>query len=157
VVRLAVLATGAGAIAVAVLGRLVVGPVFGQGFVAGADALPGLGLAAIFLAGWKLLVADLAGQGRPRVRLTSLAIGIAVMIAADAVLVPALGLVGASIGCAVSYLVTFVLAARSWMDDRHRWRDLLLPTAADLRDLRTLARRPTRPAVPEDPVVTRPR
>jgi hypothetical protein len=87
---------------------------FGRVFDEAASAVAPLALAAVALGGWKLVVADLAGRGLTAVRPRTIGAGLVAMLAADCVLIPAFGIVGAGCGSVVGYAVAFGLALRSW-------------------------------------------
>ena len=127
-----------GAVLVAV-GAPLIAVVFGEEYRAASAALPGLWVAAIALGVWKVLVADLATFGETRVRIWSSALAIVAMIAADLVLVPAHGIVGAAWGSAIGYglaMTCAVITATSVAGRQvHRY---LVPRPGDVRALASL-------------------
>jgi len=100
--------------AVSLSGPIVIPFVFGAEFQGAARALPGLALGSVAVGSWKLLAHDLLARGDARTRLFSGVAGVGVMIALDLLLVPSLGIVGASLGSLGGYLTAAVITLRAW-------------------------------------------
>jgi O-antigen/teichoic acid export membrane protein len=87
---------------------------FGPAYAAGAVAVPLLAVAAVAGGAWKMLAADLSARHSTHDRLVSAVVGTVVMVAADLVLIPALGIRGAAAGAAVGYVAAAVVVLRAW-------------------------------------------
>ena len=91
--------------------------------------LPG----TLALALWQLGTFELAGRGRLGAMSWSALAGIVATFAADAILVPRHGVLGASAGASIGYAITVALVLRPLCRvTRYRLRDLLLVRAQDL-------------------------
>jgi O-antigen/teichoic acid export membrane protein len=96
------LTAGGGALLIVVAPELLeIG--FGERFVAADAAVPWLVAAAIAGGIWKIVGAEVVARGRTLPRLTSAVVGLVVMVAADVVAVPTLGIEGAALGSALGY------------------------------------------------------
>jgi O-antigen/teichoic acid export membrane protein len=139
--RISVLLSGLGAIVVAVALELLVVPVFGEAF--SGSVVPGLlllpGVAAVGVA--KVLMAALAGRGRPVYSLYAALVATPVTIALYAALIPWLDANGAALASTLSYLLTSGLLAFFFRRlSGLPLLPLLRPTRAEWRDLLELPR-----------------
>lgn len=87
--------------------------VFGSSFVGAGRAVPAVLLATVAFGVWKILAAEVTALGRPGARAASSALGLVVMVAADSLLVPALGLAGAGLGSALGSIASVTHLARA--------------------------------------------
>lgn len=109
-----VVACGAGALALAVVSPVALPLVFGSGFTdAWKPAVPLL-VGAVAVAAWKVLAADAIARGGARTRASSAAVGTAVMLTADVLLIPPFGLVGAGMASALGSAAAAGHLWRSW-------------------------------------------
>ena len=139
--RHASLLAGSGAIALAVVLELLVVPVFGSDFRPsvglGLILLPG----AVFVGVSTVLTSIIAGHGKPIYPLYVALLVTPLTIALYATLIPLLHASGAALASTVSYATTFLLLC--WFFRRMTGRQalpLLLPTRAEVDDLRALPR-----------------
>jgi len=99
--------------------------------------LPGIIIFSIV----NVLAAHLAGIGKPRLNLMVSGISLLVTIALDLLLIPRFDIIGAAIATTVSYTLSAVLTVFLYMRQTGTpLRDVLLPTAEDLRLVTELAR-----------------
>lgn len=111
--------------------------VFGEGFVDAANVSRVLLLAAILLSTSYTLGAVLRGIGRPLDVGIAQALALAVTVGVLAVLLPALGLMGAAAASLLAYTVSVVWMARQAMRELGlSLTGLLLPTRVDLAGIR---------------------
>lgn len=110
-VTAALLAAGA---VLAAAAPVVVPWVFGVAFQDASAAVPGLVVASLGLAVWKMLGADLIARGHGVGRLISAFAGLTTMVACNVILIPRYGIVGASWGSAVGYVVAAAVLAVTW-------------------------------------------
>lgn len=141
VVRVSLIATAAAGAPLAVFGGPLIRLLFGDAFAGASGALPALVVAALFLAAWKLLTADLLGRGLSGVKAVSAGLGLLTMVALDVLLVPWAGVQGAALAAAGGYLVAAAVSARQWVRAGGTARDLVRFEVADLRAGAVLARR----------------
>lgn len=110
VFRLTLALTAAGAVALALLGglliRLIYGPAFAAAYLPLLVLLPGV----VLLGGGKVLSNEMAGRGL--VHYNSIISGLALIltVALDLLLIPRLGLSGAALASTAAYTVTFFIA-----------------------------------------------
>jgi O-antigen/teichoic acid export membrane protein len=95
-------------------GPVAIDLLFGSEFEPATGPLPLLVVAAFGLGTWKLVAADVVGRGDTRARGASTVVGLVAMLAADAVLIPALGLPGAALGAAAGYWSAAGIVLWSW-------------------------------------------
>jgi O-antigen/teichoic acid export membrane protein len=114
VFRVALTLTVAAGVVLSVLASPVLRVVFGPAYAAGASTVPLLAVAAVAGGAWKMLVSDLAARHTTRDRLVSASVGMATMVAADLVLIPAFGIRGAAGGAALGYVVAGAVILRAW-------------------------------------------
>jgi O-antigen/teichoic acid export membrane protein len=95
-------------------GPAVVPWVFGADFQEAVVAVLPLSLAAIAVGVWKLVGHDLIARGDSHSRLWSGVLGIATMVALDAVLVPRFGVRGAAFGSLGAYAVASAVVVARW-------------------------------------------
>jgi O-antigen/teichoic acid export membrane protein len=113
-IRVSVALVAAAAVVIAVTAHYTLPLLFGADFKPAVAAVPPLAAAAVALAAWKLLCADVLAHGKPQVRVITGVIGVAVMLGSDLALIPLFGIVGAGFGSLLGYVVATVLAARAW-------------------------------------------
>lgn len=127
------LVAGAG---VSVAGPVIVPLAFGSDFAAAWTALPPLAVGAVAVGVWKILSYDLLARGDAQTRFRSATVAIGAMVAADAILVPAFGIVGAAIGSAVACTIACAYTIVVWKAQTPvRLADLLILTPSDVRML----------------------
>jgi O-antigen/teichoic acid export membrane protein len=140
--RLTLYITVAGALVLAVFGRLLVPAIYGERFRESIDPLllllPGI---ATFSLG-TVLAAHVAGSGRPSLNLLASSAGLSVTLALDLTLIPAMGVRGAAIASSASYLTSAILTVGvfSRLTGLSPLR-LILPAREDLGLVRRLAAR----------------
>lgn len=140
----AVLRIGVLLVLPAVLGVVVLAPflcvtVLGPDFAGAVTPLRVLTLGSFGVLALKVYGSALLARGRPMMDSAAVAPALVTMLALDALLVPAAGALGAAVASSVAYLVggaIAVLLARQVLGGG--LRDLV-PTPADLRDLRSRA------------------
>jgi O-antigen/teichoic acid export membrane protein len=138
VVRLSSEVLLGGFVGLTLFGGPLVRLVFGSEYSSAADALPALALAAVSLGAWKLLIADLGGRGDTRVRAFSATAGLGAMIAADFLMIPRWGIVGAAYAALLGYSVAALWAGRRWSAATGQPPSRLwIPKVSDLDVLRT--------------------
>jgi O-antigen/teichoic acid export membrane protein len=101
-------AVGAGAAAIAAVALTAAAPklitmLFGAAFADAIAAVPPLAAGAVAIGAWKMMAAHAVAAGRGAIRARSSITGLVVMVAADLVLVPTLGIGGAGVGAALAY------------------------------------------------------
>lgn len=112
--RLGLLAAVVGGGLLALAGRRLVPAVFGDGFADAPDAILALLPGILAIAVWKTLVHDLAGRGFPTVKSTSAGLALLVTLAADLLLIPPFGIVGAATASSIAYTAAAVVAVRRY-------------------------------------------
>jgi O-antigen/teichoic acid export membrane protein len=142
------------ALGLSLAGPALVPALFGDAFAGAVHALPWLAVATVALGAWKLLLADLAARGRTDLRVTTAVVATAVMLGADAVLVPRWGIGGAGMASLAAYGVAAGLAARAWIAGGGGSARDLCDVGAAWSLLAQAARR-LRPASPLPPVPCR--
>jgi O-antigen/teichoic acid export membrane protein len=95
---------------VAVFGRGIVHMLFSARFDRAYAALLLLLPGAVVLGPAKILANDLAGQGHPELNSISAAVGMALTVTLDLVLIPHLGIRGAAVASSVSYVIVGALS-----------------------------------------------
>jgi len=141
VFRVALTLTTALGVLLSIVAEPILRIVFGAAYAPGARAVPLLAVAAVAGGAWKMLTADLAARHSTRDRLTSAMAGLAAMVLADLVLIPAFDIVGASAGAACGYTVAAAMVLRVWCATTGRsGRELVGIRVGDLDTIR--ARRP---------------
>lgn len=108
VIGLTVVVTAAAGLALCLLGEVAIRLAFGPSFAPAASALIPLVIASVAMGAWKVLAAEMVGRGRPGVRAASALSGLGLMVAADLMLIPRLGIVGAGLASAIGYLGSVV-------------------------------------------------
>jgi len=128
---LLVVMTAAAAVVVAA-GWVLIPVVFGEEFRGARSALPALAAASVAVGLWKVFSFHLLAAGDPATRVRTGLLGVAVMVAVDAVAVPRWGAAGASLGALVAYATAAGACMRRWRSDNAiSWRALLVPRAGD--------------------------
>lgn len=110
--RYAILTTAAvavGAVMLAIAAPVIIRSVFSASFVSAYPALLWLLPGAVLLSGAKVLASEVLGRGYPQYNAITAAVGLAVTVALDFLLIPRLGIAGAAIATSLSYAA--VLAA----------------------------------------------
>lgn len=91
------------------LGKYIIIGLFGKEFEPSALALTYLLPGVLALSVWKILANDLIGQGYPTLYSITSGAALVTMVIIDIVFVPSMGIIGASIGSSVSYIVATVI------------------------------------------------
>lgn len=112
--RLSVALTVLAGLVLVVIAPRLTQALFGVPFVPAVDAVPLLAVASVAGAVWKIVAAEIVALGSSRPRLTSTALGLAVMVAIDVVAIPSMGIAGAALGSAVGYAVAACIVLRAW-------------------------------------------
>lgn len=126
-----------GTLVLAVLADLFIALVFGKEY-SGAllplwMLLPGI----LLLAPARVLANDIAARGCPELNTYIVLVSVIVNIAANLMLIPILGLVGAAAATTISYTVIFILELIVYSRfTGNRWLDLLVISRNDIRMLR---------------------
>lgn len=110
--RYAILTTAAaavGAVMLAIAAPVIIRSVFSASFVSAYPALLWLLPGAVLLSGAKVLASEVLGRGYPQYNAITAAVGLAVTVALDLLLIPSLGIAGAAMATSLSYAT--VLAA----------------------------------------------
>jgi O-antigen/teichoic acid export membrane protein len=87
---------------------------FGTRFAPASTVVPLLVAASLAGGAWKILGADVVALGASLPRLTSAAVGLAVLVAVDIVAVPTAGIDGAAFGSLCGYAAAALVVAVSW-------------------------------------------
>jgi O-antigen/teichoic acid export membrane protein len=84
----------------------------------------------------KILSANLSGRGKPQYATYTSGITVIATIILDLTLIPTLGIVGAAIASSIAYTASAILSV-IWFNHENQtnWRQVLLPTGADLVSL----------------------
>lgn len=110
VFRITLTLTAAGAVVLALIGKpfiaIVYSPAFLSAYVPMLALLPGV----VLLGGGKVLTNEIAGRGYPQYNSIASGASLVVTIGLDLLLIPRLGVVGASIASSLAYTATFTLA-----------------------------------------------
>ena len=137
VFRISLTLTAAAGVLLSLFATPLLRILFGAAYTPGARAVPFLAVAAFAGGAWKMLTADLAARRSTRDRLTSATAGLTAMVAADVVLIPAFGIVGAAAGAAIGYVVAAAIVLRVWCATTGRPASVLLGIrAGDLDSVR---------------------
>ncbi|HEX2577203.1 MAG TPA: lipopolysaccharide biosynthesis protein [Aquihabitans sp.] len=113
-IGLALLAQLVAGVALVVAAPFAVDLLFGDAFEPAARPMLLLVIASFGLGTWKLLAADVVGRGDARARGASTVVGLVLMVAADLVLIPRLGLRGAALGAGIGYWAAAAVVALAW-------------------------------------------
>ena len=94
--------------------------------------LPGI----LSMAVSKILSANLSGRGKPQYATYTSAITVIGTVVLDLTLIPSMGIVGAAIASSIAYTASAILSV-IWFNHENQtdWRQVLLPTGADLVSL----------------------
>jgi O-antigen/teichoic acid export membrane protein len=101
----AIIFTTAISIPVLVFSDSITTILYGAGFAPSIPALRVLLPAAVFMSGVRIVDNHLSGMGYPLIKLMALVVSLAVNIVANLILLPRLGIIGASLASTISYLV----------------------------------------------------
>jgi len=99
-----------GGVLMAIFGRWLIKILFGDPFISAYLPLLAILPGVIALGASKVLAADIAGRGYPQYNSIISGIGLIVTIAADLILIPMLGVLGASSASSISYVVLLLLS-----------------------------------------------
>jgi O-antigen/teichoic acid export membrane protein len=113
-IRLAVMLTMVTGIVVTLTSPWLVPVLFGDEFRGSVRVVPWLAAAAVALTAWRLLVVDVVTANRSMAKLRSATVGLVVMLAADLVLIPLAGIVGAGIAALVGYVAAMASLLNAW-------------------------------------------
>lgn len=119
------------------LGKPLISLLYGSAYLDATPALLALipGIWALGIG--KLLAIHLAGSGKPETGTYAALVSLMATLALDFLLIPRIGIVGASIASSISYVVSTLLLGTFFMRmTRVGIRDLLLPKYDDLRIVR---------------------
>ncbi len=100
--------------AIFVFGQVGLATVFGERYGSAAEPLVWLGLSAVAVGAWKLLLADLAARGETAVRLRSALVSGVVVVVLNLALLPRFGLSGAGAAALVSSVCALAIVALQW-------------------------------------------
>ena len=140
VTRLSLWATGVGALALALLATQAIPMLYGEAFRPSISALLWLLPGIVIFSIANVLVAYIAGIGKPHLNLWVSGISLIITIALDLVLIPKLNIVGASIASTVSYSISALMLIIFFIrQTRASLRQILIPTSEDLDVARKLA------------------
>jgi|SRR5687767_10922647 len=141
VTRLSLWATGICALMLALLATQAIPLLYGEAFRPSILALLWLLPGVVVFSVANVLAAYIAGIGKPQRNLLVSGISLVITIALDLVLIPKLGIVGASIASTVSYSVSALLLIIFFIRETGAsFRQVLLPTTEDLRLLLSVVR-----------------
>jgi stage V sporulation protein B len=134
VTRLSLWATAICALVLALLGTQAIPLLYGEAFRPSILALLWLLPGVVVFSIANVLAAHIAGIGKPQRNLLVSGISLVITIALDLILIPKLGIVGASIASTVSYSVSALLLIIFFIGETGAsLRQVLLPTSEDLR------------------------
>jgi stage V sporulation protein B len=139
--RLTLLVVVAGALPLALLAEPILAVAFGPDFVSGAGTIRIMLLAMIPLSLVRLLAGDLKGRGRPGLVSLAALVAVGVTVAADFVLIPALGIDGAALASLVAYAVSASVLLAAYLRLTDGSLGALVPHPADVRLLVSAAGR----------------
>ena len=138
--RLALWATGVGAIALALLATQAIPLLYGEAFRPSISALLWLLPGIVVFSVANVLAAYIAGIGKPHLNLWVSGISLVITIALDLLLIPKLNIVGASIASTVSYSVSALILMIFFIRQTGAsMQQILLPNSEDLDLARQLA------------------
>jgi O-antigen/teichoic acid export membrane protein len=103
-----------GGLLLVLLGRRLITVVFGSDYAGSAVAVAPLAAAAVAIGIWKMIGADVVARGGSRVRAASALTGLGVMVVADCLLIPRIGIVGAGIGSLIGYATAATYVTLAW-------------------------------------------
>ncbi len=139
--RLSLWATVLGGAALAVLGSVAIPLLYGEAFRPTVAALLWILPGIVVFSNANVLAAYIAGIGKPRLNLYASGLGLLVTITLDLILIPKLGIVGASMASTASYSLSAILLVAFFVKQTGAsLREILLPTHEDLKFLFSLAR-----------------
>ena len=102
--------TTAGAVGLAILGRLLIVVIYSPAFLGAYAPLLALLPGVVLLGGAKVLTNVIAGRGYPQYNSVNAGVSFLLTVVFDLLLIPAHGVLGASIASSVSYASTFIIA-----------------------------------------------
>lgn len=105
---------------------------FGAAYRDAAVAVYGTVVAAVALGCWKLFVANLSASGESAMRLRSAGVALVTLVVLDLVLVPTLGIIGASWACACAYSLAALMVVRRWLATSDQRWVALVPRPRDV-------------------------
>lgn len=141
VTRLSLWATAICGVALGLLATQAIPVLYGEAFRPSVLALIWLLPGIVLFSVANVLAAYIAGIGKPRLNLLVSGVSLIVTITLDVLLIPKLNIVGAAIASAVSYSVSALLLIVFFMRETGApLREILLPTAEDVRMLLSVAR-----------------
>lgn len=120
VFRATLMLTAFGAVILAIIGKpfitIVYSPAFASAFVPMLALLPGI----VLLGGGKVLTNEIAGRGYPQYNSIASGASLVLTVILDLLLIPRLGVLGASISSTLAYTMIFVLAIYFYLTVRKR-------------------------------------
>lgn len=102
--------TAAGAVGLAILGRLLIVVIYSPAFLGAYAPLLALLPGVVLLGGAKVLTNVIAGRGYPQYNSVNAGVSFLLTVVLDLLLIPAHGVLGASIASSISYASTFIIA-----------------------------------------------
>lgn len=125
--------TALGAVALAIIGKpfitIVYSPAFASAYVPMLALLPGV----VLLGGAKVLTNEIAGRGFPQYNSISSGVSLVLTVILDLLLIPRLGVLGASIASTIAYIAIFFLALSFYRTVVNRSRTGAQPVLSDER------------------------
>ena len=133
VVRSTLWGTGVLCLCVPLLDRFAIRLVFGSAFSPSIDPLRWLLPGILFGAVEKILAADLVGRGRPDIMMASAILALAVNVILNLVLIPIMGISGASLASSLAYGVAAIFTLTRYLRLTHsNWKDALVLRLSDI-------------------------
>lgn len=102
--------TVVGAVGLAAVGRLAIGIIYGDRFIAAYVPLLALLPGVTLLGGAKVLTNEIAGRGYPTYNSIASGLGLVLTVILDLVLIPRYGVLGAAVASSFSYTAIFAIA-----------------------------------------------
>jgi O-antigen/teichoic acid export membrane protein len=102
--------TALGGLALALIGQFLIRAIYGSQFAAAYGPLLALLPGVVLLGGAKVLTNEIAGRGHPQYNSAASALGLALTVALDLVLIPRMGVIGAALASSIAYAAIFIAA-----------------------------------------------
>lgn len=131
--RFTIWATALLCIGVLLTDRFAIQLVLGKAFLPSVAPLRWLLPGILFGAAEKILAADLTGRGRPEITMVSAIMALAINIGINLLLLPKIGIIGASIASSVAYVGAAIFTFSRFVNiTKIRWTDSIIPQRDDL-------------------------
>ena len=128
-------------IIVIVFGDYLVLVLFGREYLAAVVCLKYLVPGTFFYSFWKIIVNDLIGRGKATIYSYSAVISAFVLICLDLLLIPSVGIIGASIATSIAYVIaTLFVVVKFTNYSKMSWTDLVLLKRSELLKIANLLR-----------------